>query len=233
MSIPQSLKKMQKDHFDQIGEKVQRRLNWEVERPDLMSYVIKYNDEIGMSLDEIQATFTVLTTAGSETTATALSGTLNYLAANGNETTLLSLVQEVRQSFNSEDDITFEKLAGLQFLNAVIHEGLRLCPPVPIMLPRVVPEGGDTVCGIWLPAGVGLLLFLSYLQKLTLFDTRRAYHYNSGHCSVTPNTSTNPLVFYRSVGYPKLEKRPHLSLMITATVFSHLASDPALVWVKI
>jgi len=159
-SIPASLIKTQKDHFDQIGDKVQRRLNWEVERPDIMSHVIQHNNEkdgTGMTLEEIQATFMILTTAGSETTATALSGILNYLSTDNNGRVLATLLDELHEAFASEDDVTLKILNELPYLNAVISEGLRLCPPVPIMLPRVVPEGGDTVCGVWLPAGVSIL----------------------------------------------------------------------------
>ncbi len=39
-------------------------------------------------------------------------------------------------------------------MHAVILEGLRIYPPLPFALPRVVPEGGDTVDGHFLPAGV-------------------------------------------------------------------------------
>ncbi|KAB8290822.1 hypothetical protein EYC80_008459 [Monilinia laxa] len=35
-------------------------------------------------------------------------------------------------------------LEQLEYPNAVIQEGKRLCPPVPVMLPRTVPEGRDT-----------------------------------------------------------------------------------------
>lgn len=150
--IPASIMKKQRDHLEQIVDKVQRRLNWEVERPDLMSHVIKYNDEKGMTLDEINVTFMVLTTAGSETTATMLNGTLNYLTAFPDKLALL--VKEVRGSFAKENEITLDALRDLPFLNAIINEGLRLCPPVPIMLPRLVPKGGDTVCGMWMPGGV-------------------------------------------------------------------------------
>lgn len=150
--IPESLMKMQRDHYRQIVDKVQRRLNWEVERADFMSHVIEHNDEKGMTIEEIQATFMFLTTAGSETTATVLNGTLNYLTANPDK--LAILAKEVRGSFAMEDEITLDALSGLPYLNAVISEALRLCPPVPIMLPRLVPQGGDTVCGMWMPAGV-------------------------------------------------------------------------------
>ena len=151
-AIPKKLREMQRCHYNQIVEKVQRRLNWEVERPDLMAHVIKHNDEKGMTEGDIQATFMVLTTAGSETTATVLSGTLNYLTSHPRKLEILAT--EVRGTFVKEDDMTLDALTNMPYLNAVIHEGLRLCPPIPVMLPRLVPEGGDTVCGMWMPGGV-------------------------------------------------------------------------------
>jgi cytochrome P450 len=55
--IPPSLKKMQTDHYQQIVDKVDRRLNWEVQRPDLMSHVIQERPgEKGLSAAEISAT---------------------------------------------------------------------------------------------------------------------------------------------------------------------------------
>ena len=94
----------------------------------------------------------MLVTAGSETTATVLGGILNYLATNSDKRDVL--VEEVRSAFESEAEINIENVKGLPYLDAVIDEGLRLCPPVPWILPRLVPEGGGTVCGIWLPGGV-------------------------------------------------------------------------------
>ncbi|KAF2255438.1 benzoate 4-monooxygenase cytochrome P450 [Trematosphaeria pertusa] len=149
--IPPSLEKMRNDHYQQIVDKVQRRLNWELERPDIISYVIKETGEQAVPFGEINSTFMVLTTAGSETTATVLVGTLNYLV---NCTDKLSLLaKEVRTTFESTDKMTREALKSLPYLNAVLNEGLRLCPPIPWILPRRVPVGGDTVCGMWLPAG--------------------------------------------------------------------------------
>ncbi|KAK3317945.1 cytochrome P450 [Apodospora peruviana] len=153
--IPPSLKKMKQDHHQQIADKVRRRLNYEMERPDIMSHVIKDNtSQGGLSIDEINITFVILTTAGSETTATALSGTMNYLVQHPDK--LRRLTAEVRKAFKSasETDMTLDALQrNLPYLNAVLSEGLRLCPPVPWILPRVVPPGGGTVCGVWLPEG--------------------------------------------------------------------------------
>ncbi|KAK0701923.1 cytochrome P450 [Lasiosphaeria miniovina] len=152
--IPPSLKKMQRDHFQQIADKVQRRLNYEMERSDIMAHVIRDKDGGGLSVDEINVTFTVLTTAGSETTATVLSGATNYLVQHADK--LKMLAAEVRAAFprdKHDDGMTLDALRGLPYLNAVVSEGLRLCTPIPWVLPRLVPAGGSTVCGVWLPGG--------------------------------------------------------------------------------
>lgn len=101
----------------------------------------------------------VLTTAGSETTATVLGGTLNYLVSCPDKLELLA--NEIRGKFPASDDITLDILQHLPYLNSVISEGLRLCPPIPWMLPRIVPGKGEMVCGVWLPGGVRASRILS------------------------------------------------------------------------
>ncbi|OAA58802.1 Cytochrome P450 [Cordyceps fumosorosea ARSEF 2679] len=44
-------------------------------------------------------------------------------------------------------------LDQLPYLDAVVCEGLRCYPPIPMSLPRYVPEGGRVVDGYWLQAG--------------------------------------------------------------------------------
>ncbi|KAL4747482.1 hypothetical protein BDW72DRAFT_209612 [Aspergillus terricola var. indicus] len=150
--VPPSMRKIQRDHYQQIVDKVQRRLSWELQRPDFMSYVIDEGGSLRLDAGELYATFMILTTAGSETTATALTGTLNYLVNHSPES-LHRLENEVRSAFSSLDAITLDAVRSLPFLNAVIQEGLRLCPPIPWVLPRLVPQGGSIICGIWLPGG--------------------------------------------------------------------------------
>ena len=156
--IPKSVDQMQLDHYQHAVIRIDRRVNLETQRDDFMTNVLKYNDEKGMSLEEIRATFSLLIIAGSETTATVLSGITNYLVQN--HSILQKLVFEVRNSFANEKEINVAALRGLPYLNAVIEEGLRLCPPVPAGLPRVVPAGGETVCGHWLPENVRSRPFL-------------------------------------------------------------------------
>lgn len=90
--------------------------------------------------------------AGTETTATELSG-LTYLLLK-NPVQLERLTKEVRSAFSSMDDMTMTKLSQLEFLSACLEEGLRMYPPVPIGLARTAPAGGATVCGHWVAGGV-------------------------------------------------------------------------------
>lgn len=161
--IPESIMEKQKDQYRYISDRVQSRFNWEVERPDLMEHVIKNNDKGGMTIPEIQSTFAFLANAGSETTATTLSGTIKYLISCPNK--LKVLEQELRQAFSTEDAITLIEVEKLPHVNAVINVALRLCPPVPTILPRLVPQGGDQVSAIWLPGSVRVLHILSNFRR--------------------------------------------------------------------
>ncbi|KAJ4409225.1 hypothetical protein N0V82_009498 [Gnomoniopsis sp. IMI 355080] len=186
--IPQSLINMQRKHYFQIVDKVDRRLNWELERPDIMSHVIdERKDDRGLPIETIYTTFMVLTTAGSETTASVLSGTVNYLVANPDK--LEELTREIRQTFQNDNDITLEALRDLRYLTAVLNEGLRLCPPVPWMLPRRVPVGGCVVGGVFLPGGTRVSI-----QAYTLNRSSRYFYKPTEFVPERwlPDTTANP-----------------------------------------
>ena len=46
-----------------------------------------------------------------------------------------------------------KSLDDLPYLDAVVKEGLRCFPPIPMSQPRYVPEGGRTIDGYFIPAG--------------------------------------------------------------------------------
>jgi hypothetical protein len=170
MCLPAAVIKRQ-DHFQSSKDKIHRRLERATKSVDIMSYVLDPNVEGSMSIQEIETTFNILIIAGSETTASALSGTTNYLLRN--PTTLAKLVREIRGTYEVEAEINLSTLGKLPYLSAVIEEGLRMAPPVPSGLPRVVPKGGGKVCGEWLPEGVSspcvtvfVLLLASFLHLL-------------------------------------------------------------------
>ncbi|PYI08317.1 cytochrome P450 [Aspergillus sclerotiicarbonarius CBS 121057] len=154
--IPRSLEEKGNQHYQQIVDKVDRRLSWEVQRPDIMSHLIDEGGQVAFPRGELNSTFMILTTTGSETTATVLTGILAYLV--DQPEAMGHLVGEIRREFQPSREISLSAVSNLPYLTAVIQEGLRLCPPVPWMLPRQVPAGGSTVCGTWLPGGTPVSL---------------------------------------------------------------------------
>ncbi|KAL8917302.1 MAG: hypothetical protein Q9208_008023 [Pyrenodesmia sp. 3 TL-2023] len=101
---------------------------------------------------EIEKTAATMIVAGSETTGTCLAGILNHVLKD--RQVKEKLAHEIRAQYSSSDEIDEESLARLLYLGAVIQEGLRIAPPVPTGMPRVVPAGGAQVCGHWLPTDV-------------------------------------------------------------------------------
>ncbi|KAI4086368.1 MAG: hypothetical protein LQ344_007593 [Seirophora lacunosa] len=152
--LPKSLSKTREQHAKFADEKINRRLASEdPQRNDFMTYMLRYNDEKGMSVPEIRTTLRTLVVAGSETTATALSGIMSNLLDPDNVDIYRQLQDEIRTAFAHESDIVAGSVDKLPLLNAVIEEGLRVCPPVALGMPRVVPRGGSEVAGHWLPEG--------------------------------------------------------------------------------
>ena len=155
--LPKSLLRKRAEHAQYSKDRIYRRLDQgtqsaDAQRNDFMAYVLRYNDEKGMTVPEIEQTFRVLVVAGSETTGTALSGILGNLLQNPE--IMKQFANEIRQSFQDTSEICAKRVSSLPYLNAVIEEGLRLCPPVALGLPRVVPADGAEVSGQWLPGGV-------------------------------------------------------------------------------
>lgn len=109
-----------------------------------------------MSRQEIIGTSGVLLVAGSETVATCLSGATYHLLKS--PSSLTRLQAEVRNAFQSSDDITLRTVGSsgrLPFMEAVLTESLRIYPPIPQSLPRVTGLEGEIIDGKFVPPRVG------------------------------------------------------------------------------
>jgi cytochrome P450 len=80
------------------------------------------NGEItGLLPTQLHSNASLFMLAGTETTATELSGITYYLHQQPEK--LARLKKEVREAFASMDDMTMTKLSQLEYLNACIEEG--------------------------------------------------------------------------------------------------------------
>ena len=134
-------------------EKVTQRLSVEGTRSDIISHIIRANNspsKLHMSRAEIEINAMMVAVAGSESITTVLTGIINYLLRDPIK--LQKLTREIRSHFSTEESIAGTSVSALPYLNAVLNEGLRLCPTIPDGMRRSVPEGGASVAGCYLPA---------------------------------------------------------------------------------
>lgn len=94
----------------------------------------------------------VLVVAGAETTATTLSAVTYLLLSNPSK--MSKLLAEVRGTFKHDSEITIATVNQLDFMLACLNEAMRLFPPIPIGLPRIVPGQGRSIGGHYIPGNV-------------------------------------------------------------------------------
>lgn len=122
-----------------------------------------------MSFEKLSANAEILVLAGSETTATLLSGCTYLLLTNPDK--MEKLKHEVRSTFSSDSEIMASSVNNLTYMLGVLNEALRLYPPVTSSLVRVVPAGGDRIADIWAPEGVSRIPILPGLPFLFILHT--------------------------------------------------------------
>lgn len=179
--VPQNMMDKKDAHEALSRERVLKRVSQGVNRSgtvDFMTEVLAHNDDDGkdsdgrsrgMSVSELATNASLVIIAGSETTATLLSGVTYLLLTH--PFALTRAVEEVRTAFEQDSDINFASVSRLRYMIACLEEALRLYPPAPIGLPRSIPGKGATIDGVWVPGGVRdglLLLLLDYLSCILL-----------------------------------------------------------------
>ncbi|OGE46976.1 hypothetical protein PENARI_c081G00866 [Penicillium arizonense] len=128
------------------------------EKSDMLASFMRH----GLAGDELRTEALEQIIAGSDTTAGAIRGTLLYLITNPR--VYLKLQYEIddatRRGFAPSKDeslITAAQARNLPYLQAVIREALRVCPPVTNVFPRDIPPDGDALIvdgeSVLLPGG--------------------------------------------------------------------------------
>lgn len=163
-----------REHESVIEHKVKRRTKLGTGRDDFMDGLI----QTGMNHGELHENGGLLILAGSETSATLLTGA-SFLLSTHPEV-LKRLQDEVRATFDKEEDITLTSVNKLEYMLAVIKETMRIYPPFPAVAPRVSPAGGVVVAGHAVPEGSKLGIWHwptyhneSFFKDADLFDPER------------------------------------------------------------
>ncbi|KAI9729630.1 MAG: hypothetical protein M1818_008477 [Claussenomyces sp. TS43310] len=165
--IPKSIREGLEAHVALMKSKALHRLNMKTDRPDFMTRMAAPNS--GITEKEFVASADTILLGGSETTATLLSGATYYLLQNPR--VLDKLVQEIRSSFSSEEQIDGVGVNKLDYMLACLDETFRLYPPVPGALPRrTVLE--DTLAGEHVPPNTTIAIYQWAMYRSSKYFSR-------------------------------------------------------------
>ncbi|QKX59153.1 uncharacterized protein TRUGW13939_06285 [Talaromyces rugulosus] len=128
-----------------IDNMLKSRLSTGQSRDDLFEGLAKRRHE----WEKLSVNATVLLLAGSETTATCLSGTTYFLLTHPE--VLEKVKNEIRTSFSSDTEINIQSVSKLTYLLPVLNESLRMYPPLTSGMVREVPTGGARIAGHYVP----------------------------------------------------------------------------------
>ncbi|XP_076271103.1 putative cytochrome P450 6a13 isoform X1 [Rhynchophorus ferrugineus] len=104
-------------------------------RNDFLQLLLEMKKDQTLTVDEITAQCIIFFLGGFETSASAITFTLLELSRNpGIQNKVKQEISEILKEFN--DEITYDSLMRMKYLDMVINETLRLYPPLPV-LPRI------------------------------------------------------------------------------------------------
>jgi cytochrome P450 len=125
-------------------------------RRDLLHQFMAYKDPEGKAIpqDEVEVECYAPIGAGSDTTSVAIRGAVLYISTNPSiYRKLMTELDNAALSTGLSTPISFKEVQSLPYLNACLKEVLRLNPPVGTPFPRLIPKGGEVICGYFLPEG--------------------------------------------------------------------------------
>ncbi|KAE8396217.1 cytochrome P450 [Aspergillus alliaceus] len=153
-------------------------------RRDIIYYLQQARDPEtgeGYSQMEMLGEANLLLGAGFDTANTALAATFYFLCKHPE--VLARLTSEIRDAFpDVESIVSGPSMQKMTYLRACLNESMRLCPPVPMDLPREVLPGGLRVIDHYFPAGtiVGVPTYSlhhndAYFDDPFVYDPSRWY----------------------------------------------------------
>lgn len=149
---PKSITAAAHQHYNHSAKRVEQRMSRGIDigKPDIWKLVMEKSEQVHLPKPLMVADTSSFMVAGTETTATLLSGLVFLLLKNPKA--MKRLQDEVRAV--KKEDLTIEVLSHLTFMAACLSEASRMYPPVPTPIFRKVAKGGNTICGEWVPEDV-------------------------------------------------------------------------------
>ncbi|XP_013196716.2 uncharacterized protein LOC106139766 [Amyelois transitella] len=137
----------------------------EISKPkSFLEMLIESGGNEGFSDLELQEETIVMLFAGTDTSSIAISFTVMLLAQRPHiQDKIYQEIQEVIS--DTKRPIEVNDLPKLKYLEAVVKESLRLYPPAPVIIRKVVGKGVTLPSGVTLVPGVGVTIHIWAIQR--------------------------------------------------------------------
>jgi hypothetical protein len=192
--VPPDVRRRRVDQRKMARDKADYRMSIDDGRQDLISgYLLP---DSGVTSLEYQSTVETLIIAGSETTATLMSGLTYYILKDAER--LAKLKAEIRNAFSSVLEIDFVSVNKLPYLLACLDEALRIYPPVADTFPRNTGPEEQIICGKVVPAWVSTSN--SRHRACLTRGSRPSLEFISGRRTIRHEVSKVPMILYPSAG---------------------------------
>jgi len=164
----------------------------------MLSRLAQKDTEGELSQQALYENGITLVVAGSETTATLLTGLTYFLCRNPDK--LKKVQDEVRSAFSSDDEITPKTVNDLTYILAVLSEGLRIFPPTAFGIPRLIAnKAGQEVAGSYVPHKV-MVFSVHACHRSLIITCRLASPSSTKPHTVPRRTSLDPTTLFPSDG---------------------------------
>jgi cytochrome P450 len=133
-----------------VSDRVARK--HEVDKADMLDSFLAH----GVAPREAIFELIITILGGSDTTSIGIRSTLLFIITNPRVYYKLQAEIDKFKDMNSNEIISNTAARSLPYLQAVIKEGLRILPPGTGQMPKVVPQEGENVHGIFIPGGTNI-----------------------------------------------------------------------------
>ena len=147
-----------------IRKRLQERLDKKgPQKDDILSYIIRGNScSDQLTIEHIVDEYLTFVGAGMETSAITMAVTIFYLMTN--KDIYLKAQKEVDEVFGANEELSFDDVNKLVYLDMVIKECLRISPPV-AATGRECMKNNITIQGVHIPNGAFLFIPQNVLQN--------------------------------------------------------------------
>ena len=151
-----------------VEDQVAKRKERGAKNPDILGYLIaawEKSDKKNIDYQWLRGDSRLVIVGGSDTTASTLTFIFYYLVKYPDEVRKLRKEFQALLAASGKDHLDTKDVAKAVHLNGVIHEALRLNPPIPSGYPRVTPPEGLTIAGRYIPGGTTVVIPLRTLGQ--------------------------------------------------------------------